>query len=185
MASFKTTGKTWLVEFDGLLLSDVLAETGIDLGDLSAGGLAAVEQSAIKLVKALTVICREQWQADKLTERQFSKLIRGDVFESSLAAVLEAAEDFFPQSRWSEVQQAFDSRKEFAKLWIQLQPVLQKLNEPEMESMRPAVIAALTEMMGGMNLQDLEKLKSAIGPDAIPSQPASDAPENAESAPED
>jgi len=184
MATFKdVNGREWLIDFDGLLLSDVLDETGLDLGDLSAGGLAAIEQSPIKLVKVLSVLCRDQSQRDKITDRQFSKAIRGDVFSKALTAVLEAAESFFPQSQWSDVQFRLENRRQFQTDWAKLQPLLQRLNEPEMDSLRPAILAAMTEMMGGMSSQNLDELISAGGQDVTPSSPVSASLESVESVP--
>ena len=176
--------KSWLVEFDGLLLQDVLTETGVDLGDLSAGGLSAVEQSPVTLCRVLTVLCRDQWQgSDKLTARQFSKLIRGETITKSLAAIQEAAKSFFPPNQWSEIQSASASQREFQETWRKIQPVIRQLNQPDMESMRPAILAALGEMLGGMNLPQLEALQSAGGQAVTQSLDVSDSPPNAESVP--
>ena len=181
MASFVDQNqKTWLVEFDGLLLQDVLTETGFDLGDLSAGGLSAVEQSPITLCRVLSVLCRDQWQAEKLRVSQFSKLIRSHTVTRALTAIMEEAESFFPPNQWSEIQSSLESQREFRVTWRKIQPVVRQLNEPEMESLRPSILSALSEMMGGMNLQELDALTSAGGQDATQSSDVSVSPESAE-----
>lgn len=183
MPTFKDiNGREWKVEWDGLLLADVLTETGVDLADLSAGGIATIEQESPKLVRVLTVLLRDEIKEAKLSDRQFSKGIRGNVFKEAFAAVLGAAADFFPQSVWLEVQQRFESQRKFRESWTKIKPLLAKLREPEMEALRPAVLQALTEMMGGMDSGTLQDLISATGQDATQSSPATDSPEKSEQA---
>jgi hypothetical protein len=174
--------RQWRVEWDGLLLDDVRTETGIDLADLSAGGLATIDQDAPKLVKVLSVLLREEISAAKMTDRQFSKAIRGKALPAALAAVLGAAADFFPESVWLEVQQRFESQREFRTNWTKIKPLLAKLNEPEMENLRPTIFQALTEMMGGGSLEHFQALASATGQVPTQSPPATDSPVNSESA---
>jgi len=176
-------GKGWTIELDGLLLNDVREETGVDLADLSAGGLSAIDQDAVKLVRVMCVLCREQFAADGLTDRSFSKLIRGDALQAAFATVMGSVETFFPQTTWSEVQSAFEKQKAFNLHWTHVKPLLAKLNDPDMESMRPAVLNAMTEMMQIGDSDTLEKLTSATGPDATPQRPVVDSPESAELAP--
>lgn len=165
-------GREWKIEWDGLLLDDVRTETGIDLADLSAGGLATIDQDAPKLVKVLSVLLREEIKAASLTDRQFSKLIKRDVQPAAFAAVLGAAADFFPVNVWSDVQQRFETQREFQTNWMRIKPLLAKLNEPSMESLRPTILQALTEMMGGLTSEKLEALASATGQEVTPSSPA-------------
>lgn len=199
MPTFKDINKrSWLIEWDGLLLDEVRTRTGIDLADLSAGGLATISQDVSKLVKVLTVLCRDQIDENKLTDRQFSKLIRGDVIPEAFAVVLEAAADFFPASTWSELQQHLTSRKTFGQRWTKIRPILDKLNEPDMEALKPAIMAVLTDMMGNIDSSGLQKLMSAGGLPAnpegsqqqsagglvdTPSPPATSSQESSESAP--
>lgn len=183
MTSFRDKqDRTWKIELDGLLLADVRSETGIDLVDLSAGGLAKIEQDAISLVQVLCVLCRDDYSPD-LTDRQFAKLLTGEVLELACAAVLEAVACFFRPKKWSEVRSAFENQKTFDAQWIQLRPMLAKLNEPEMESIRPAVMEALTEMMSAGDSAQLESMISATGPADTPSTAATASPENAELTP--
>lgn len=177
------SNRDWRVEWDGLLLDDVRTQTTIDLADLSGGGLAIIETDAPKLVKVLAVLLREQIAGAKLSNEQFSKAIRGDVLTSAFAAVLEAAADFFPQDTWSGIQRHLTSQRTFRTNWIKVKPLLAKLNEPEMESLRPAVLQALTEMMGGIDGQQLQELMSATGQVATPSPPVTSSPEKLESTP--
>lgn len=184
MPTFKDiNGREWKVEWDGLLLDDVRTATGIDLADLSAGGLAAIEQDSPKLVKVLTILLGDEIKKSNITDRQFSKAIRGDVFKEAFAAVFGAAADFFPQSVWSEVQQRLESQRHFRTHWTKIKPLLSKLNEPEMESLRPAVLQVLTEMMGSIDGGQLQEMLSASGQAATQSSPATDSPESSAKVP--
>ena len=184
MATFKDVkGREWSIELDGLLLDDVQQETGIDLADLSAGGLAAIDQDAKKLVKVLLVLCRDQRTPDNITDRQFSKLIVKDALADAMQAVLRSVEHFFPQRTWSAIQSAYETQKSFNDQVAPLKPMIAKLSEPGMEALKEPVLAALTEMIGAGVLERSVKPPSATGPDATPATPAIDSPENAELTP--
>lgn len=148
MSTFNDSmGQSWTVEFDGLLLDDVYQATGIDLADLSAGGLAAIEQDAKKLVKVLLVLCEPK----DIDERTFSKRIVRDVIPGAIEAIVSAAANFFPPKQWSEIQSRLDQQREFDQNWAKIRPIVAKLNDPDMPAaLREAVMGALTEAMGEM-----------------------------------
>lgn len=181
MTTFKDAkGREWSIDLDGLLLDDVQRETGIDLADLSAGGLSIIDQDAKKLVKVLLVLCSEQRDKDRITDRQFSKLIVGDSLTEAMQAVLRSVEHFFPAKTWSAIQSAFESQRNFSEQIAPLKPMIAKLNEPGMEAMKEPVMLALREMIGSGVLQSLENQASATGQEDIPATYAADSQENAE-----
>jgi hypothetical protein len=176
MSSFRDeAGKTWTIQFDGLLLDDVLTETGIDLADLSAGGLSTIDQDAKKLVKVLVVLCGPL----EIDEREFSRLIVRDVITAAREAIVSAAANFFPPSEWSEIQQLLDQQREFNQQWATIRPMVQKLNEPGMPAeLREAVMGALTKAMDDMTPATTsepsgdDQNDSATGPADTPPTPA-------------
>ena len=177
-------GRQWSIELDGLLLDDVLRETDIDLADLAAGGLAKIDEHAPSLVRVLCVLCGEQIKNQKLTPRDFAKAIRGECLTSAVQAVEVAVEDFFPKSTWSAVQSRLSEQKKFSQDWMGLRPLLRKLNEPDTpRSVQDAVMAALAEVMQGIDLQSLTAATSAGGPEGTPPTSAADSPGSAASAP--
>lgn len=184
MTSFTDAkGRAWTIELDALLLDDVRQETGIDLADLSAGGLAAIDQDAVKLVQVLCVLCGEEMDKDGITNKQFAKLMRGDALTRALDAVARSVQSFFPEKTWLEVQSAFENQKSFNQSTQMLKPLLSKLNQPEMEAMRTPVLEALTEVIqrqlaGGLDASEV--LASVTGQDHTPSTHASDTQESAE-----
>lgn len=177
-------GRAWRVEFDGLLLDEVEKSTGIDLADLSGGGLARLDEHAPSLIRVLTVLCAEEISAKKLTPKEFAKGIRREAFPAAMKAVLAAAEDFFPKSSWSELQLRLTETRQIAEHWTKLKPLLRKLNEPDVpRAMQDAVMAALAEMIEGIDLQSLATAAAAGGPEDTPPTSAADSPASAESAP--
>lgn len=185
MATFKdTSGREWRVEFDGLLLDDVLTETGLDLSDLSCGALAQLDHHASSLVKVLRVLCGDEIRERNLQPREFARALRGDALVEALEAVLGAARDFFPPSVWSAMESRLKSQREFNRQWREIRPMLAKLNEPEVPpALQQAVMEALVEMMELGDSQSLRDAMSAGGRAGIPPTSASSSPENAESPP--
>lgn len=187
MAKFTdASGRDWSVEFDGLLLDKVQQDTGIDIADLSAGGLFRLDQHAPTLVKVLAVLCGDERKERNLSDREFSKAIKGNVLSASLEAIMRAAQIFFPQSTWSELQSRLTQQKDFNRDWSQVQPLVMRLNAPDMpQAMREAIMAAIAEMMGNIGSPELDNALSAGGPAATPPMPVSVSPANAEHIHED
>lgn len=187
MAKFTdVAGRDWTIEFDGFLLDDIREETGIDLADLSAGGLFKIDQHMPSLIKVLAVCCQDEIKERNLSPREFARAIKGNVLRSALEAVLKAIESFFPPSSWSGIRSRLDQQREFSRQWSQVQPLLNRLNAPDMpEAMRTAVMQSLAEMMGSIDSPELDELMFAGGQAPTPSTPASDSPVSAESIPED
>lgn len=85
---------------DRRLSIDIREETGIDLADLSAGGLFKIDQHMPSLVKVLAVYCQDEIKEWNLSPREFARAIKGNVLRSAREAVLNAVESFFPPSSW-------------------------------------------------------------------------------------
>ncbi len=183
-------GNTWTVEIDGLILDDVLEQTGVDLGDLSAGGLAEIETSTSKLVKVLLVLCADEIQSRGKTDREFAKGIVREHIDSAFETIVSAVGNFFPPSRWSEIQSRLEQQRTANQDWRELQPMMMRLSDPKLPpAMREAVMAAVAE---GMHERASAKPTgtttsapspmvepSAIGPDDIPPTLAPNVLENA------
>lgn len=177
-------GRQWSVEFDGLLLDDVLTNTGIDLADLSGGGLARLDEHAPSLIRVLTLLCAEEIAAKKLTPKEFAQAIRREAIPAAVEAVLGAAQDFFPKNVWSEIRSRLTETKQISEHWVKIKPLLRKLNEPDVpRAVQDAVMAALAEMIEGIDLQSLAAIAGAGGPADTPRMSAADSPESAESVP--
>jgi hypothetical protein len=176
-------GREWRLEFDGFLLDRIATEAKVDLADLSAGGLLAVERDVKALVRVLSVACDEQLKDSGKTAVEFQKQIRKDAITRARGAMMEALADFFPQSEWSAMQSNLTTRKEQPEITpeqILLARDFVKMNPED----RSELLDWLREQAGGGSLESLVEDVSVYGQDATLPTPAAVSPENAESTPE-
>ena len=147
MSQFKdANNESWQVVFDGLLLDEVFQATDVDLADISAGGLADIEQDAKKLVRVLTVVCGDELKERGIAARDFSRRIYGESITRAQVAIVSAAANFFPPKQWSEILSRLDQQRGFNEQWAAMQPLVSKLNQPSMPAaMREAVMAAIAQ----------------------------------------
>ena len=178
-------GREWQLEFDGFLLDRVATEAKIDLADLSAGGLLAVERDVKALVRVLSVACDEQLKALRKLPAEFQKQIRKDAITRARKAVMEALADFFPESEWSAMQSSLTTRKnqpEMTPEQLQLAAGFMKMDPEVQKDVMSLIQQEMAEAGSSVSLPDGE---SASDLDVTPPTPADDSPENAESAPGD
>jgi hypothetical protein len=177
-------GQEWRLEFDGFLLDRIEKEASVDLADLSAGGLLAVERDAKALVRVLSVACDEQLKERRKSAAEFQTQIRKDAITRARKAVMEALTDFFPESEWSEMQSSLTTRKsqpEMTPEQLQLAAGFLKM-DPEVQ--RDVMSWIQQEMAEDGSLPSLPDGESAPDQDITPPTPADDSLENAKSAPE-
>jgi hypothetical protein len=176
------TGQSWTVALDGLSLAELREKAAVDIVQ---DGLYFLEEREDVLTKALLVLCREQRDERKLTDRQFSKLIAGQVAELALDAVRGAATFFFRPSRWSAIQSRSQQRKELDEQYQALRPMLEMLNRPDMPAaMRQAVMSTITEQIEAATSSRNSALNpSASGLDASLANAAGDSPDSSVSTP--
>jgi hypothetical protein len=177
-------GREWRLEFDGFLLDRIATEAKVDLADLSAGGLLAVERDVKALVRVLAVACEEQFKDRGKTAAEFQKQIRKDAITRAREAVMEGLADFFPESEWSAMQSNLMTRKsqpEMTPEQLQLAAGFLKM-DPEVQ--RDVMTLIQEEIAGGGSLPSLPAGESAPVQDSTLPTPAAVSPENAESTPE-
>lgn len=169
MPTFKDlAGREWTIRFDGLLLDELRTERGIDLTDLIGSVYVTLEHDAALLTRALCFLCRDEIEKASLTPRQFAANIAGAVLDSAFAAILQAAQDFFPPRQWSGMHSRYCQQTTMLGEWVQAQPILAVLNRPE-------VSPSLREAM-------LRELASSLRPATTPTTTASSNSAAAESA---
>jgi len=186
MAKFKDAiGQEWRIEFDGFLLDRIEKEAKVDLADLSAGGLLAVEKDAKALIRVLAVACDDQLVEQRKPVAKFQKQIRKDAITRARAAVMEALADFFPESEWSAIRSNLTKRKnqpEMTSDQIQLAMGFLKM-DPETQRDVMELIKQEEEAVGSSpSSQDGQ---SVAGPEDTQEMPVYDSQENVESAPAD
>jgi hypothetical protein len=184
------SGREWKLELDGLLIADLRDQHKIDLADLVGETWPRLERDPALLTVALSFLVADQFRPGE-SKRTLAQQLRGETFESAFEALKEAAKLFFPARHWSALTSAWDQQREAAATWEKLRPAMALLNRPDMpEAMRQSVLAAATDQMRAMaqqtppgDSQISEASPSAIGLEAIPPKPPSDAPATAESTP--
>ncbi len=177
-------GQEWRLEFDGFLLDRIEKEAKVDLADLSAGGLLAVERDVKALVRVLSVAVDEQLKERRQPAAEFQKQIRKDAITRARKAVMEALADFFPESEWSEMLSSLTTRKnqpEMTPEQLQLAAGFLKM-DPEVQ--RDVMSLIQQEAAEGGSLPSLPGSESAPDQDATLPTPADDSRENVTSAPE-
>ena len=186
MRTFEAGGHTWTIELHGLLLDQAAEETGLDLVEVSAAGLLAIETSKRHLCAVVRALCREQCEERKLSAIDFSKLLKGEVLESAFAAVVGSVQDFFPPNEWSVIQSNWKKQKDIqtANEGIQQLQAAKPLADGFLQ-LPPEWRERIIKQAGGesYDLQQLEALASAAGQESTPSEPTTDAAENSELAP--
>lgn len=174
-------GHEWRIEFDGFLLDRIDKEAKVDLADLSASGLFAIDRDVKALIRVLVVACEEQLKERGKSAIEFQRQIRKDAITRARAALLEAVADFFPQSEWSAMQSSLEKRKsqpEMTPDQLQLAAGFLRM-DPEVQR---DVMSLIRQEIGETgSLPQLPAGQSASEPDAIRSTLAESLQENAES----
>ncbi len=179
------SGLAWQFEFDCFLLDRVEREASVDLADLSAGGLFAVERDVKALGRVLTVVCEDQCKERGKSSAEFIKQIRKDAITRARRAVMEALADFFPESEWSGMQSSLTTRKnqpEMTPEQLQLTIAFAKM-DPEVQ--RDVMSVIRQEAMKGGSLLSLPGSESASDQDTTLPTPVDDSLENVTLVPED
>lgn len=187
MPTFKDlSGREWTIRFDGLLLDELRAERGIDLTDLVGTVYVTLQNDAALLTRALCFLCREAVDQAGLTPRQFAANLAGEALDAAFAALLQAAQDFFPPRLWCGMHSRYSQQKTLLTDWVQVQPILAVLNRPEVspplrEALLRELAASMRQTIG--DLSTSAAAASATGPARTRSKRASAPPATAASAP--
>ena len=175
----------WRIEFDGFLLDRIEKDAGIDLGELSAGGLLAVDQDVKALVRVLSVACEDQIKERGMVARDFQKQVRKDAITRGRKAVMEALADFFPESEWSAMLSNLKTRKDQPEMTPEQLTLAAGFLKMDPDVQKDVMGLIQQETLAGGNLPSLPVNESAPDQDITLPMPVDDSQENATSAPED
>ena len=185
MAKFSdNSGVAWPFEFDCFLLDRVEKEAKVDLADLSAGGLLAVERDVKALGRVLVVVCGEQCKERGKSPAEFIKQIRKDAITRAREAVMEALADFFPGNEWSAMQSSLEKRRKEPNLSPEQLQLAIGFTKMDPEAQRDIMSVVRQEMEEDGSSPSSPDSESAPVPAATPPTPVDDSPENVESVPE-
>jgi len=176
-------GQEWRLEFDGFLLDRIANEAKVDLADISAGGLLAIDQDVKALVRVLTVACDEQWKERGKTASEFQKQIRKDAITRAREAMLESLADFFPENDWSGMLSNLATRKSQPAMTPEQMTLATGFLKMDPEVQRDVMALIQQEMMADGSLPLSPVAASVPGPDAIQPTPAGDSQASVELAP--
>ena len=185
MPEFKdAAGTAWDVSIDGLVLAELRDKAQVDLAQ---DGLYYVEEREDLLLKVLLILCREQLTERTVTDKQFARLIVGEVTDRAIEAVRGAATVFFRPSKWSAILSRCDQRRQIDQQWQGLKPLFDTLNKPDISpEFRQSVMAALGEKIReGIGSATSGPETSASGPDASLPNAAGVSPGSSDSIPKE
>jgi hypothetical protein len=91
-----STGRTWTLKLNVGTI-DRLRKLGVDLAPNNiVQGVATLESDTEKLAKALWVLCRNQAEADGVTQEQLADALDGDALDAGAQAIRAAAVAYAP-----------------------------------------------------------------------------------------
>lgn len=128
-------GKTWTVTVNVGTIKRVKDLLGINLIQAITGDLIEkVETDICLFVDILFVVCKEQAQANGISDEKFGTLLGGDSLEKATDAFLDQLISFFPsQAKRRLYQKAWSRSKEAQLIAVQkLQKRIQEMNLQQM-----------------------------------------------------
>lgn len=152
--------REWSIKFDGLLLADLAAQHGINLGNIAGGDYVRLEQDSTVIVKAACVLCRDQLKTSGLTSQQFAASLVGESLESALEAIWGAAKLFFPAKRLSMLLSACEQLRQQQE---------QAAAMSMLNGMPPEVLDKVSEVLTGAMLQGMASTASQLSQPEKPS----------------
>jgi hypothetical protein len=100
-------GRAWLVQVTVGTVSDVRAALGVDLVDVGGEIFQRLQNDPILLCDVLYLVCKEQADAQAISDVDFGRAMGGDAIDEATDALLEALINFFPRSRRDAIRAAW------------------------------------------------------------------------------
>ena len=127
-------GKTWTVTVNVGTIKRVKDLLGINLVQAITGDLIEkVENDICLFVDILYVVCKQQAQANNISDEKFGELLGGDSLEKATEAFLDQLIDFFPETRRRLYHNALSKTKQAEMLVVQ--KLEKKLQAMDLEQM--------------------------------------------------
>lgn len=124
------SGKTWTVSITVGTIKRVKDLLGINLIQAITGDLIEKLETDICLfVDILYVVCKDQAQANSISDEKFGTLLGGDSLEQATDCFLDELINFFPEAKRKLYQKAYRRSKEAQLIAVQkLQKKIQGMN---------------------------------------------------------
>ena len=127
-------GKTWTVTVNVGTIKRVKDLLGINLVQAITGDLIEkVENDICLFVDILYVVCKQQAQANNISDEKFGELLGGDSLEKATEAFLDQLIDFFPEAKRNLYRKAWSKTKQAEVLAVQ--KLEKKLQAMDLEQM--------------------------------------------------
>ena len=127
-------GKTWTVTVNVGTIKRVKDLLGINLVQAITGDLIEkVENDICLFVDILYVVCKQQAQANNISDEKFGELLGGDSLGKATEAFLEQLIDFFPEAKRKLYRKAWSKTKQAEVLAVQ--KLEKKLQAMDLEQM--------------------------------------------------
>lgn len=104
-----STGRKWTVEINVAIVKRIKSSLQIDLLDVLGDNLIdRLSSDPILLCDLLYVTCKDQADAEGITDEQFGKAMAGDAIDGATEAFLNELVDFFPKGRRGAMRKVLD-----------------------------------------------------------------------------
>jgi hypothetical protein len=171
-------GVEWTVELDAWSINQIKKDTGEDILDETGQGLVNVCGRGDLLTMALWVLCEEQAEERKITDRKFGRaMVKPEVVAAGAQALQEAVLDFFPPKQKEAITSVIASQNELNSARMEMleervadKSYLAELKEAMAMGMERFRTEALAEL--GRTREKTESTPSS--PDAKDSEDTSD-----------
>jgi hypothetical protein len=106
-------GRKWELHVNPATMKRVQSLTGFSLGKALASEehMQQLNQDIVLLVDVVYALCKPQAEKAGVTDEAFGEAMVGDVFQSMVAALIEAITDFFPSESRRLIKAATQEQK--------------------------------------------------------------------------
>ena len=113
-------GKTWTININVATIKRVKDLLGVNLMEAITGDLITkLEDDVILFVDVLYCVCKQEADANNITDEMFGASLAGDALEQATEAFLTDLIDFFPAAKRQIFRKAFQKQKEAETMAVQ------------------------------------------------------------------
>ena len=156
MKSFTdNAGRTWMVTVNVAAIKRVRALCGVDLNAIvemdeknnpSTRLLERLSTDPVLLVDVLYAVCKNEADAQGITDEEFGMAMAGDAIELATTALLDEVIDFFPEAKRRVFRKILDASRRFEQKSKQALTAL--LEDPTFDAKIDKALEALTTSSG-------------------------------------
>lgn len=113
-------GKTWTININVATIKRVKDLLGVNLMEAITGDLITkLEDDVILFVDVLYCVCKQEADANNISDEMFGASLAGDSLEQATEAFLTDLIDFFPAAKRQIFRKAFQKQKEAETMAVQ------------------------------------------------------------------